>query len=184
MRKAWGSIRDCDDDVCMDGLAGFAVEGCGSGARVARAVVDLAGGAGEITVVNVHGSSGLTGDDADCRVAQFEQAFVDLGDGEPGTNGARNLVLGDLNTDPGRFGGIDASAARWNELTRDFTTHTDAGPNATPTYGGLTNIDHVVSDAFVGDCTHPGADGSDPVLAATYFDHVPAVCRLSNPEGS
>jgi hypothetical protein len=47
-----------------------------------------------ITVVNVHGSSGLAQEDQDCRVLQFDQVFVDLGDvGEPAANGARNPVL-------------------------------------------------------------------------------------------
>ena len=180
VRRAWGSIRDCDDSLCLDGLEGFTVDGCGSGARVGRAVVDLAGGQGELVVVNVHGSSGLTAEDAACRVAQFEQAFVDLGDGAPGARGLANVVLGDLNTDPGRYAGIDASAARWNELTEagGFTMHTEIGPDAVPTYGGLTNIDHIASDIFEGECVHPGLPGTGPVLDAVYFDHLPAVCRL------
>jgi hypothetical protein len=145
-------------------------------------VVDLAGGEGEFSVVTLHGSSGLTADDDACRVAQFDQAFVDLGDGAPGANGERNLVLGDLNTDPGRYPGIDASAARWNEhITGRFGMHTELGPDVEPTYGGLTNIDHVASDSFIGECVHPGLSGIDVVLDAVYFDHLPVVCRLQNP---
>jgi hypothetical protein len=182
VRRDWGSIRDCSDDLCLDGLTGTTVDGCGSGARIARAVIDLPAGA-EMSVVNVHGSSGLSEEDADCRTAQFEQVFEDLGDDAPGANGARNLILGDLNTDPGRYGSIDASAARWNQGIADggFVVHTEVGIDATPTYGGLTNIDHVASDSFVGDCVHPGLGTSAPVTDAVYFDHLPAVCRLRLP---
>jgi len=176
VRSAWGSIRGCAGELCLDGAAGEAVDGCGSGARVASVIVDLVGG-GELSVVHVHGSSGITGDDQRCREAQFDQAFAATNPAVP------NLVLGDLNTDPGRYSGIDGSAARWNEGIADggFVVHTDVGIEATPTYGGLTNIDHVASDAFVGDCVHPGLGTSEPVIEATYFDHLPAVCRLEVP---
>ena len=176
VRTGWGSIRDCAGELCLDGAAGETVDGCGSGARVGAVLVDLIGG-GELTVVHVHGSSGIAGDDARCRVAQFEQAFAAANPATP------NLVLGDLNTDPGRYAGIDASAAAWNQGVADggFVVHTDVGAEATPTYGGLTNIDHVASDSFVGDCVHPGLGTSEPVSEATYFDHLPAVCRRRLP---
>lgn len=93
---------------------GFKVDGCGSGAQIARYVIGRANGA-VFTVVNVHGSSGFKADDFDCRVGQLEQVSVDLGDGEPAANGARNRILGDLNTDPGRAAGVDSSAGRWSE---------------------------------------------------------------------
>jgi hypothetical protein len=49
-----------------------------------------------------------------------------------------------------------------------------------PTYAGLLNIDHQVSDSFVGDCWHPGITaGYDAVVDFDYFDHVPAVCTLA-----
>ncbi|MBM4397891.1 MAG: hypothetical protein FJ087_19675 [Deltaproteobacteria bacterium] len=181
IRKAFGTFRGCATGVCMEGLWGSTVDGCGKGARIGRAVVDLAAG-GSFTLVNVHASSGFLPDDQQCRVRQFDQIFTDLGDGAPAANGERNLVMGDFNTDPGRLAGTDPSADRLLASVGDgrrFRFVTEAGPDATPTYGGLANIDHVVSDAFEGDCVHPGATpGTAPVLATPYFDHGPAVCTL------
>ena len=173
VRSAFGSLGELD---------GFDVEGCGSGARVARGLIERTDGS-ELTVVNYHGSSGLTPEDQDCRTRQVDQVFVDLGDGEPGANGSRNLVMGDLNTDPGRWGDIDTSAARWNDFVGDkgdLQFHTEVGPEAEPSYL-LANIDHVMSDAFSGDCWTAGiSEGHDDVIDAVYFDHKPAVCDLSD----
>jgi len=154
-------------------LAGEPVPDCGSGARVARGGVVRPDGS-ELTVVHVHGSSGVSGDDAACRVAQIDQVFVDL-DGTPGVDGREHVVLGDLNTDPGRMGAFDPSAVRWNEevgpgLPLGWVT--EVGEAVPPTYAGLFNIDHVASDAFTGSCTH------DTVLDTVYFDHLPARCAL------
>lgn len=179
VRRAVGTIVGCDDALCLDALDGAEVEGCGSGSRVGRARVALVDG-GELTVVHVHGSSGLSADDKACREAQFRLVFEDLGDGEPAANGDRNVVLGDFNTDPGRFLGTDASAAYLAGVAdgSEYAFHTEVGPDATPTYAGLANIDHVLSDGFVGDCWHAGIDGREAVSDAVYFDHVPAVCAL------
>jgi hypothetical protein len=182
VRRSFGSFEDCDGDLCLEGLAGAQVPGCGGGSRVGRGIVELVGG-GTITVVNVHGTSGLGADDKACRLAQFEQVFVDLGDGsaEPAANGERNLVLGDFNTDPGRFLGTDSSAA-WLAKTvegSDFRFHTGVGPDAEPTYAGFANIDHVISDAFIGDCWAPSSEsGHSEVSDIRYFDHKPSVCDL------
>jgi len=105
----------------------------------------------------VHGTSGVTLEDQSCRVEQFEQVFVDIRDGTglPAANGARNVVLGDLNTDPGRLAALDPSAHTWNRYVGDgqpFIQISDTGPLAEPTYANLLNIDHVASDAFDGDC--------------------------------
>ncbi len=163
-----------------DALDGFATDGCGNGARVARGTLTLADGSA-LTVVNVHGTSGFSSDDEACRVAQVEQVFLDLGDGEPAASGARNLVLGDLNTDPGRFTGTDDSAARWNDFVgedQDFAWLTEVGPDAPGSYGGLADIDHVASDAFAGDCWIAGVtEGRADVQEARYFDHNPVVCE-------
>jgi endonuclease/exonuclease/phosphatase family metal-dependent hydrolase len=181
IRKSFGTFRGCASDLCMDGLWGSTVDGCGKGARIGRAVVDLVAG-GSLTLVNVHASSGFLPDDQQCRVRQFDQLFTDLGDGKPAASGERNLVMGDFNTDPGQLAGTDPSATRLVESVGEgkrFRFLTDAGPDATPTYGGLANIDHVISDAFEGDCVHPGVTpGAAPVLATPYFDHRPAVCTL------
>jgi len=181
VRRAFGTFRGCDADLCLDGLDGSRVEGCGSGSRVGRGVVDLAEG-GTITVVNVHGSSGVTVDDMGCRERQMEQVFVDLGDGAPAANGDFNLILGDFNTDPGRIADGDTSAARLLDFVGDdepFHFVSDVGRRVEPTYAGLFNIDHVISDAFDGTCWAAGVtEGHPPVLDAVYFDHRPIVCPM------
>lgn len=185
VRLDFGSFVGCDDALCLEGLEGGEVEDCGSGSRVGRGRIELVGG-GELTVVSVHSSSGMAADDMDCRVKQVEQVFVDLGGGAPAANGARNLILGDFNTDPGRLVDSDPSAARWADFVdldgaSDLAFHfvTEVGPDAPPTYATVLNIDHVVSDVATGDCWHAGTtEGHDPVIDAIYFDHQPAVCAL------
>ena len=173
VRQDWGQFAGP--------MTGFPVEGCGSGARVAHAEVELTAG-GTVDVVSVHGSSGLSGDDQDCRIAQVDQVFVDLGDGQPGVRGTAHVVMGDFNTDPVRFANADPSAVRWTEFIGDgrpFRWITEVGEQAPRTYQGLATIDHVATDAFVGDCVHPGVTDELPaVLDTLYFDHVPALCAL------
>jgi hypothetical protein len=184
VRKSFGAFEGCDGDVCLDHLDGATVAGCGSGARVGRGVVALSEG-GAITVVNVHGSSGLTQEDQDCRVLQFEQVFVDLGDGSalPAASGDKNLIVGDLNTDPALNADFDESAQKWNEFVGDdkpFHFITAVGPDAEPTYSGLFNIDHVASDAFIGECWTAGVtEGRADVTEITSFDHKPHVCSVT-----
>ena len=185
VNRRFGSFRGCDSDFCLEGLDGFRVETCGSGARVGRGVIDLVEG-GTLTLVDYHGSSGLTEEDQACRVRQVEQVFVDLGDGEPGANGERNLVMGDLNTDPCRLASVDPSAARWTDFVGDgldFHFITDCGPRVEETYAALFNIDHVMSDAARGTCWAAGVtDGHPAVIDAIYFDHHPIVCDVWLPE--
>jgi len=181
VKRSVGSFRGCDRDLCLDGLDGGVLDGCGGGSRVGRGVVDLVAG-GSITLVNLHGTSGLTAADQQCRVREFDQVFVDLGDGSPAASGAANLIMGDLNTDPGRFASADDSAARFAELVDGAPFHfvTDVGEAAPATYAGAVNIDHVVSDRFDGDCWYAGVtDGHPPVTAAVYFDHQPVVCTVA-----
>jgi hypothetical protein len=184
VKTSFGSFRGCSGDLCLDGLDGSQVDGCGSGSRIGRGVIDLAIG-GSVTLVNVHGSSGFSQDDQDCRVKQFDQVFVDLGDGAPGANGAINLVMGDFNTDPGRLARDDDSAARLIEVVGDglpFQFVTEVGLDAEPTYTGLFNIDHVISDALSGDCWAAGVTENHPaVIDAIYFDHAPIVCNVGGP---
>lgn len=181
VKRSFGTFRGCDGDLCLDGLDGSRVDGCGGGSRIGRGVVDLAVG-GSITVVNVHGSSGLSPEDRDCRVKQFDQIFVDLGDGQPGANGSANVIMGDLNTDPGRLAVNDVSAARFAEFVGDgkaFHFVSDVGEGAAPSYGGVLNIDHVVSDLYDGDCWIAGlTDGRPAITDIVYFDHMPVVCTL------
>ncbi len=181
VRRSFGTFAGCDDDFCLEGLAGATVEGCGRGARVGRGVIERVDGS-TLTLVNVHGSSGVSTDDQGCRVAQIGQVFVDL-DGAPAASGEENLVLGDLNTDPYRFAGFDSSAARWNDFVgdgRDFRWITEVGPDAPGSYQGIADIDHVSSDTFSGGCRVAGLDPDlAPVLNAVYFDHRPVVCDLT-----
>lgn len=186
VRTAFGSFQGCNDDFCLEGLAGGQVNGCGGGSRIGRGVIDLAGG-GTMTVVNVHGTSGILFDDQDCRVQQIEQVFEDLldGSGQPAANGARNVVMGDLNTDPARNTLFDISAQRWNDFVgggNSFQWISEVGNNATPTYAGLLNIDHVASDTWSGSCWSAGVTPGHPdIYPPAYFDHKPLVCELQLP---
>ena len=181
VNRRFGTFRGCDADLCLDLLDGARVTDCGSGSRVGRGVIDLVGG-GSITVVNVHGTSGITATEQDCRVRQFDQVFVDL-DGEPAANGAINLVMGDLNTDPARLASGDPSAARFSEFVGDglpFHFITDVGRTAEPSYGGLFNIDHIASDRLNGSCYTAGITAGHPgITDIVYFDHRPVVCTVS-----
>ncbi len=165
-----GSMQGCSEDLCQEGLDGMAPpDGCSNGARVGRVVVDLLEG-GELTLVNVHGSSGLDSETRDCRVSQFEQVFEDRGDGQPAAIG-QALILGDLNTDPFRMTEADPSAAY-------FAAQVDGQAwwflsDDTPSYGGLTSIDHAVSNTWVGGCTSP------PIWDTVYWDHLPLVCEAT-----
>lgn len=185
VRRAFGRLQGCDQALCLDGLAGARVPDCGGGSRVGRGVIELAEREGErLTVVNVHGSSGILASDAGCRAEQFRQVFEDLGlgDGAPAANGERNVVLGDFNTDPYRLQGADPSADYLRHHAgrgQRFLFHTEAGEDATPTYAGLLNIDHVLSDTFEGGCWVAGVtEGRPPVTEHRFFDHSPAVCEL------
>jgi len=182
IRSDVGQVSGCDADFCLEGLVGTAVEGCGSGARVARGEVTATSGV-DFTLVSFHGSSGVDDESEACRVAQVGQVFDDLGDGAPGASGARNLVMGDLNTDPYRFASFDDSAALWLEHTADgqpFSFITEVGPDAPGSYQGVADIDHVVSDAWQGSCWYAGlSEGHPAVYAARYFDHQPVVCDVS-----
>ncbi|MBW2458872.1 MAG: hypothetical protein JRI68_30510 [Deltaproteobacteria bacterium] len=181
VRRSFGTFRGCDADLCLDGLEGAEVDGCGNGSRIGRGVIDLADGS-TLTLVNVHGSSGLDVEDQECRAAQFEQVFVDLGlgDGEPAANGERNLILGDFNTDPARMADLPGAMVVNDHVGAGKPFHfvTDVGAAAEPTYV-LFNIDHVVSDAFAGSCWAAGVTSGHPAVSdVLYFDHKPIVCRI------
>lgn len=188
VKRSFGTFAGCSTDACPE-LIGGELAGCGHGARVARGVIELAGG-GTLTAVDVHGTSGFAADDEACRVRQVDQVFLDIGDGAPGANGERNLVLGDLNTDPGRLLDADRSARRWTEFVtvpgsapRPFHFVSAIGPEAQPTYSDTVNIDHVISDVATGTCWAGGvSDGRPAPTAMTYFDHHPVVCDVAMPE--
>jgi endonuclease/exonuclease/phosphatase family metal-dependent hydrolase len=181
VKTAFGSFRGCESDFCLEGMEGYRVEDCGRGARVGRGVIELATG-GELTLVNFHGSSGVTVEEQQCRVQQIQQVFVDLGDGDPAANGERNLIMGDFNTDPYWLGPSDESAALWAVYTGEGTPFhfiSEYGPDAPGSYAELLNIDHVVSDVATGSCWIAGlTEGHPKVIDAIYFDHKPVVCAL------
>lgn len=108
--------------------------------------------------------------------------FLDLGDGQPGANGAQNQVLGDLNTDPYRFASFDPSAQRWAEFVgeeRTFGWTSEVGPDAPGSYGGVADIDHLASEALRGDCWYGGLDGRPSAYERVLYDHRPVVCAVS-----
>ena len=186
VNRDFGSFQGCDEDYCVEGLEGYEVDDCGNGSRIGRGTIDLVDG-GELTLVNVHGTSGMGSEEMDCRAKQVDQVFVDLGDGEPGANGERNLVQGDFNTDPGRMAQVDPSAARWGDFVAldgdptdgEFHFVTEVGADTDATYAGIMSIDHVVTDTGTGTCWHSGVtEGHPEVIDAIYFDHKAAVCTL------
>ena len=183
VRRQFGSFRGCGDDLCLDGLEGAEVDGCGNGSRIGRGVIDLVDG-GQLTLVAVHGSSGIDQSDQDCRVLQVSQVFEDLGlgDGDPAANGQRHIILGDFNTDPGRMADFDESAQAWNAhvgVGETFQFISDVGPDTPASYAGLFTIDLVVSDAFAGSCWIAGlTEGHPAVSEVRYLDHKPVVCGI------
>lgn len=182
VRRGFGTFRGCASDFCLEGLTGSTIKGCGSGARVGRGIIDLAAG-GTLTLVSVHASSGISLDDQGCRKKQLDQAFVDLGDGKPAASGQDNIILGDFNTDPGRVSSFDVSAAHFNTLAgagKKYRFLSEVGKDAKPTYAGLINIDHALSDTLTGTCWSAGVTtGHPPVIKAKYFDHNPLVCTVN-----
>ena len=183
VRRSVGTIRGCPADApCPGGLAGHGPpSGCSRGARVGRAVVDLADGT-PLVVINAHGTSGFTAEDQACRRDQFAQIFVDTGDGQPAADGALNLVMGDFNTDPVMLVAVDPSAAALADLSQaagfEFLSPTDPSGPATY-YGVAVRIDHVLSDGLVGPCVIAGGtEGVPPVMEMVYWDHRPVICDV------
>ena len=183
VHRRFGTLRGCKGDDCENALDGYPIKGCGSGARVARAFVERSSGQ-TLTVISLHGTSGLSPEDQQCRVQQVERIFVDFGDGKPGVRGDQNLILGDFNTDPGRARAVDASATRWIDFVsngKPFYFISKVGADAPRAYRGFADIDHIVTDVFQGSCRYPGVgEQSPPVWEGVYFDHVPVICTLSD----
>ncbi len=182
IRRSFGRIEGCDEDVCLGGLDGMGPPGgCSNGAKVGTLDIAAEDGRG-ITLVNVHASSGITEEDMACRTEQLRQIFVDRGDGQPAAWGSTNLVMGDINTDPFLMADWDPSAAEWSAHVGDglpFGYISSSDEDGEPTYSGLLRIDHVVSDTLTGTCTVPGeTPGTEPVIEAVYWDHRPVVCEI------
>ncbi|MCA9616445.1 MAG: hypothetical protein KC586_26995, partial [Myxococcales bacterium] len=183
VRRAVGGFRGCESALCLNGLEGARVPDCGGGSRIGRGVIELVGG-GELTLVSVHGSSGLDLPDQACRVAQFRQVFEDLGLGDgPAANGTSNVILGDFNTDPVRLARLDESArylASRAEIgaADGFRFLSEVAEGAPPTYLNAI-IDHVIVDDATGRCFAAGiTPGTEAPTEMVYFDHRPLVCDL------
>ncbi len=183
VHQRFGSFKGSRDDGAEVELEGHPIDGCGSGARVARATIRRING-NLLTVISIHGTSGALPKDQECRVRQVERIFTDFGDGKPGVRGDANIILGDFNTDPGRSSSSDPSATRWNDFVgpeKRFHFVSHVGPLAPRAYRGRSDIDHVVSDTFHGTCRYVGVDKSSAaVWHGVYFDHVPVVCTLAD----
>lgn len=182
VKKEFGTFKGCSDDYCLDGLYGSTINNCGQGARIGRGIIELSGG-GIITIVNVHGSSGVSGDDKECREKQVEQVFIDLGDGDPAVNGELNLVLGDFNTDPRSPSALalDSSARRWADFVGSDKAFNFINEYV-KTYENLFCIDNVVSNVLSGTCWYPGFSQGHPAISPEgFFDHTPTVCTIDLP---
>ncbi|HOD00909.1 MAG TPA: hypothetical protein PKH54_13260, partial [Myxococcota bacterium] len=67
-------------------------------------------------------------------------------------------------------------------VDKEFHFLTEVGEDVAPTYGGVGNIDHVVSNILEGSCWAAGVtEGHPPVIVDTVFDHVPIVCDVAMP---
>ncbi len=185
VRVDFGTVRGCaPGTLCPEGLEGEAPpSGCSRGARMSRAVIDTRDGR-TLTLVVVHGTSGFSQEDMDCRRDQFVQVFEDRGDGTgPLAGGEANVIVGDFNTDPVRMEGDPSADYVAEEVGpgRRFHFVSPVGREAPATYAGIATIDYVISDVLAGDCRIPGAEGTPAVLDAIYWDHLPVLCEVTWP---
>lgn len=179
VRTSWGTFDGCDADRCDEVLRALPIAGCGKGSRTGAGLVRTA--EGSLTVVGVHGTSGVAPGDMDCRRQQVEGVFAE----DDPVAVAPGVVLGDLNTDPGRQADADPSAAAWLSATdgTGWSFATSLDPEDAPTYVGLpiVSIDHlVVAGIEVQGCTAVGLDDGPvtfPELAL--WDHRPMACQLA-----
>jgi hypothetical protein len=182
VERAFATFSGCQDDLCLDALDGEAVEGCGHGARVGHATLELGGG-GRLELVSVHLTSGFEASDQACRLGQLRQIFEDRGDGQPAASSSGALVLGDFNTDPFALNESDESAGYLDAHVGPGTpfhwlsSSTADGP---ATYAEVFRIDHLFSNTVEGrgPCEVPGAGGRAPVMETIYWDHRPVLCPL------
>lgn len=182
-----GRVAACEDqpDNCLTTWDGYVpLSRCTSRDRLGRALVTSSSGRPAFNIVAVHGTSGLTLEDALCRRDIFSLIFDDKGDGAPLVQSdAINIVLGDLNVDPILFAGGDESADYLLEHIgegRPFQWHSPTDPNGPRSYALGVSIDHVASDRLTGSCIIPGSSpGVAPIWDRIYWDHRPVVCELT-----
>ena len=142
---------------------------------------------GTLTVVGVHGSSGLTQEDQDCRVKQFAQVFEDLGDGSNAACRQRRAQhrarRPQHRSRPQRRLRRERPEVEraCRAQPRASATSPNIGPDATPSYGAFFNIDHVASDAFRRQL--PDQPASAPSTAPVSQHHVlrPQTHRVQPP---
>ena len=180
------AAREGQPDNCLTTWDGFVpLSRCTSRDRLGRAFVASNNGRPAFNIIAVHGTSGLTVEDALCRRDIFSLIFDDKGDGAPLVRSdAINLVLGDFNVDPILFAGGDESADYLLEHIGDdhpFQWHSPTDPNGPRSYALGVSIDHVASDGLTGSCIIPGSSpGVAPIWDRIYWDHRPVVCELTH----
>ena len=188
VHKRLGPVTACDGqpDNCLTTWDGFIpLSRCTSRDRLGRAFVESSNGHPAFNIIAVHGTSGLTVEDALCRRDIFSLIFDDKGDGTPLVRpDAINLVLGDFNVDPILFAGGDDSADYLLEHIGDdhpFQWHSPTDPSGPRSYALGVSIDHVASDGLTGSCIIPGSSpGVAPIWDRIYWDHRPVVCELTH----
>lgn len=148
---------------------------CGAGAwntSVSRVHATVDGR--PLTLVFAHPMAAASDDP--CRLAQYEQAFAELPDGD-------TLIAGDLNFDPYRVTDWEASAV-WRSYVGEgapFTAHNvSEGELPLPTFLGIITLDYVLSNVFEGDCEVLGASPETVRIDAPLntMDHQAVVCSL------
>ncbi len=160
-------------------------EFCDAESTVSAVTVEAAGET--IRVVHLHpNAAGFTDGrvytGAPCRALQIEQAFEGLdGSDEAALVGSGNaIVAGDFNLDPTRFV-TDDELAVWDRNIGPGLRFSHLNPvdpetgDLYPTRRGLpVAIDHVVADAFTGDCEVFSEAGGSATLDADFkFDALP-----------
>lgn len=184
VRKDFGRFVGCPlDEVCFGGIWGPGLEAvnCSKSARIGSIEIELTDGR-VLVLVNAHANAGMKESDMECRKHQFQQIFVDRGDGKPAAFGAANLIMGDLNTDPFLLAGADPSADELNKYVgegKPFHYISSDSADGPATHVTTMHMDHVISDVILGNCVVAGeSPGVAPVMESTVFDHRPVICEV------
>ncbi len=184
VRRDFGRFVGCpEDEVCFGGIWGLGLgdKNCSDSARIGSIEIELTDGR-YMVLVNAHANAGMKDSDMECRTYQFQQIFVDRGDGVPAAFGEVNLIMGDLNTDPFLLAGADPSAKELNKYVgagKPFHFISADSAEGPATHVTTMHIDHVISDFIEGDCVVAGVSpGVEPVMDSTVFDHRPVICEV------
>jgi len=184
VRKDFGRFVGCPlDEVCFGGIRGPGLGdiGCSEAARIGSIEIELIDGR-LLVLVNAHANAGMKDSNMECRKHQFQQIFLDRGDGKPAAFGEANLIMGDLNTDPFVLAATDPSAAELNKYVgegKPFHYISSDSAEGPPTHVTTMRIDHVISDVIGGSCVVAGeSPGVEPIMETTVFDHRPVICEV------